>query len=86
MKKALRTLLALVVAAAMIGGGFAGSAAATDDYNTISDDDLVDLNANVGNPVTSVAVNAGNIGSGDQTAVSDVNADYSAGDDLVIND
>ncbi|WP_226010067.1 hypothetical protein [Halomicrobium salinisoli] len=80
MKKALRTLLALVVATAMVGGGFAGTAAAQE---TITDTDLVDLNANIGNPITSVAVNAVNLG-GDQTATSDVKADYSAGDTFVI--
>ncbi|WP_226010065.1 hypothetical protein [Halomicrobium salinisoli] len=80
MKKALRTLLALVVAAAMIGGGFAGTAAAQE---TITDTDLVDANVNALNPVTSAAANVINLG-GDQTAVSDVKADYDAGDTFVI--
>ncbi|WP_226010066.1 hypothetical protein [Halomicrobium salinisoli] len=80
MKKALRTLLALVVAAAMVGGGFAGTAAAQE---TITDTDGLEVNANVLNPVTSAAVNAINVG-GDQTATSDVKADYSAGDTFVI--
>ncbi|WP_225334457.1 hypothetical protein [Halomicrobium urmianum] len=78
MNKALRTLLALVVATAMVGGGFAGTAAAQD---TITDTSLVELNGNIANLVTSIAVNALNLG-GEQSIGADVGGNYGAGDVL----
>ncbi|WP_226010068.1 hypothetical protein [Halomicrobium salinisoli] len=80
MKKALRTLIALVVATAMIGGGFAGTAAAQD---TITDTSLVELDGNIANPVTSIAVNALNLG-GEQSIGADVGGDYGVGDNFGI--
>ena len=79
MKKALRILIALVVATTVIGGAFAGNVAASDQTNVISDNDLVDAQVNAGNPTTATAVSAANFGSGnDAIAVAD--SDQNAGD------
>lgn len=79
MKNSLRILIACAVATMFIGGGLAGSAAAQ-DTNFISDDDLVDVNVNAGNPTTALAVNAGNVGSGDSSAAALAESDQNAGD------
>ena len=79
MKKALRILLALVVATTVIGGAFAGNVAAQDQSNEISDNDLLDLQVNAGNPTVSTAVSAANFGNNND-AVAVAESDQNAGD------
>ena len=79
MKKALRILLALVVATTIIGGAFAGNVAAQDQTNAISDNDAFDVQANALNPTTATSVSLLNAGSGND-AVAIAKSDQNAGD------
>lgn len=78
MKRAIRLLIALTVAVTLVGGAFAGSAAA---QQTISDDDLVDVQVNAGNPTTAVAANGANLG-GSQSATAIAQSNQDVGDDF----